>query len=240
MSEWQTEKLTEVFLRDVRGAIPGANLQVAVLTHISKLWCPSPSRILDLGCGDGILGRGLAAVFPKAHIVFADFSDPMLNAARKILGRQPRTTVVKADFGSPAWLGAVGREPPFDIVISGFAIHHQPDERKKQLYSEIYSVLAPLGVFLNLEHVASLTPAGEELFDDFFIDHLWEFHRSTGKTLARETVASTYHHRPDKKENILATVEEQCRWLRLVGFEDVDCFLKIFELALFGGRKAST
>ena len=40
-----------------------------------------------------------------------------------------------------------------------------------------------------------------------------------------------------KKENILATVEAQCQWLRQIGFADVDCFLKIFELALFGGRK---
>jgi hypothetical protein len=44
---------------------------------------------------------------------------------------------------------------------------------------------------------------------------------------------------PAKRENILAPVEEQCRWLRLIGFADVDCFLKVFELALFGGRKVS-
>jgi hypothetical protein len=44
---------------------------------------------------------------------------------------------------------------------------------------------------------------------------------------------------PDKKENILAPGEEQCRWLRLIGFADVDCFLRVFELALFGGRKAA-
>ena len=41
------------------------------------------------------------------------------------------------------------------------------------------------------------------------------------------------------KENILASVEEQCDWLRRIGYQDVDCFLKTFELALFGGRKAA-
>ncbi len=170
-------------------------------------------------------------------VVFADFSDPMLNAARKLLAQKPQARVVKADFGTPGWMQAVGSEPPFDIVVSGFAIHHQPDERKRRLYAEIYSLLAPAGVFLNLEHVASRSKAGEALFDDFFIDHLWEFHRTTGKS--REAVASIYHNRADKKENILATVEEQCRWLRLIGFSDVDCFMKIFELALFGGRKVA-
>jgi SAM-dependent methyltransferase len=242
MSKWQTEQLAEVFLRDVRGAIPGAKLQLEVLSHIVRRWCPAPARILDLGCGDGILGRTLLSVFPTAHVVFADFSDPMLDAARRILGQNRQVTVVTADFGSPAWLEAIGSEAPeprFDIVVSGLAIHHQPDERKKQLYAEIHGALVPGGVFLNLEHVASLSKSGQELFDEFFIDHLWEYHRTSGGAKTRDSVAAHYYHRPDKAENILAPVEDQCRWLRQIGFTDVDCFQKVFELALFGGRKAS-
>ena len=38
-------------------------------------------------------------------------------------------------------------------------------------------------------------------------------------------------------DNILAPVGDQCDWLREIGFEDVDCYFKIFELAVFGGRK---
>ncbi len=38
-------------------------------------------------------------------------------------------------------------------------------------------------------------------------------------------------------ENILALVEDQCDWLREIGFSDVDCFFKLFEVAIFGGRK---
>jgi len=43
----------------------------------------------------------------------------------------------------------------------------------------------------------------------------------------------------DKKENISAPVEKQCQWLRGIGFQEVDCFFKAFELALFGGKKPS-
>jgi len=32
-------------------------------------------------------------------------------------------------------------------------------------------------------------------------------------------------------------VEAQCAWLGEIGFADVDCFFRILELALFGGRK---
>jgi SAM-dependent methyltransferase len=239
MSEWQTKELTNAFLDGVRGAIPGASLQLAVLGKIAELWCPCPSEILDLGCGDGILGRFFLGKFPGAHATFVDFSDPMLDAVRKCLGGAPRATVVKADFSTADWRYVLPTTTAFDIVVSGFAIHHQPDSRKKALYSEMYDLLVAGGVFLNLEHVASITPAGEHLFDEFFIDHLHDFHASSSPGRTRDEIADTYYNRPDKKLNILAPVEKQCRWLRETGFQDVDCFFKVFELALFGGRKAS-
>lgn len=36
------------------------------------------------------------------------------------------------------------------------------------------------------------------------------------------------------EEMFLAVVEEQCEWLRDIGFVDVDCFWQYFELAIFG------
>ncbi len=53
----------------------------------------------------------------------------------------------------------------------------------------------------------------------------------------REEVAQTYYSRTDKTANLLAPVESQCQWLREIGYRDVDCYMKIFELALFGARR---
>ena len=236
-SEWQTKELVTAYLEGVRGAIPGTDLQFAAIGKIVQLWCESPDVILDLGCGDGILGQFLLNVFPVSQGIFVDFSDEMLTAARQKVARLPQAYVVKADFSSPQWLDAIASHEPFDIVISGFSIHHLPDDRKKALYAEIYNVLSPSGVFLNLEHVASCTPAGEKLFDEFFVDHLLDYHTQSNPKTSRENIIDTYYNRPDKKENILAPVDLQCQWLRELGFQDVDCFFKVFELALFGGRK---
>ncbi|MDA1204782.1 MAG: class I SAM-dependent methyltransferase [Cyanobacteria bacterium] len=238
-SEWQTKELAEAFLEGVRGAIPGADLQLEVLGKIADQWCNAPKRILDLGCGNGVLGCYLLSRFPSASCLFVDFSDPMLDAARQSTGSLPQATVEKADFGSTHWIEVLKAHGAFDIVVSGFAIHHQPDVRKKELYGEIFAVLAAGGVFLNLEHVASATEAGEELFDDYFVDHLYEFHAKTNPNANRHAIADEYYKRPDKQENILAPVEVQCQWLRQIGFADVDCFFKVFELAMFGGRKTS-
>lgn len=236
-SKWQTKELADTFLEGVRGAIPGADLQLLVISKIVQKWQPQARSILDLGCGDGILGRFLMKLFPEAQVVLTDFSEPMLDAARGKLDGNPNTIVVNSDFSQSSWKDTVAYHAPFDIIISGYAVHHQSDKRKTNLYNEIFDLLSANGLFLNLEHVASVSKAGESLFDDFFIDHLYEFNRLSEPQKTREDVSNTYYNRPDKKENILASVDLQCEWLRQIGFRDVDCFFKVFELALFGGRK---
>lgn len=236
-SQWQTEALARNYLEGVRGAIPAAKLQLEVIAKIISIWCPNPKTVIDLGCGDGILGRMILQQYPESNITFLDFSDPMLDAVRGKVKDSPGVKVVKADFSSPAWLDSISKDKPYELVISGFAIHHLKDERKKSLYSEIYNILSDHGLFLNLEHIASITTEIEKLYDSYFIDYLTKFHKSDTQPKAREEIEQSYHNRDDKKENILAPVQLQCDWLREIGFKDVDCHFKIFELAIFGGRK---
>jgi hypothetical protein len=66
-------------------------------------------------------------------------------------------------------------------------------------------------------------------------EHLWRRRRECGEEVSLEEVRRAFLERPDRADNILAGVEEQCRWLRAIGFADVDCFWKYFELAVFGG-----
>jgi tRNA (cmo5U34)-methyltransferase len=134
----------------------------------------------------------------------------MLTAARERLGG--RATLVEHDLSRP--LPALGGR--FDAVVSSFAIHHLPDDRKRDLYAEVFDHLEAGGVFSNLEHVASPTETLQE-----------EFHEAIG--LPRD-------HGDDS--NQLVPVEEQLIWLRGIGYTDVDCLWKWRELALLHGRRA--
>ena len=43
----------------------------------------------------------------------------------------------------------------FDAIISSFTIHHLKHNRKKDLYSEIFFILKPGGIFCNLDLIHS-------------------------------------------------------------------------------------
>jgi tRNA (cmo5U34)-methyltransferase len=173
----------------------------------------SARRILDLGCGDGRLLALLRLDRPESRGVAADLSPTMLDAARTRFAGDPLVSVVAHDLDAP--LLPLGDAGSFDAVVSCFAIHHCSHARKRALYTEVFALLAPGGVFYNLEHVASPTP---ELHEAFLT--------ALGMTAEQE----------DRSNQLLA-VETQVVWLREIGFVQVDLFWKWRELALFGGVK---
>ena len=166
------------------------------------------NRILDLGSGGGRLLTLVKAALPRAQFVGLDFSPTMVETLHKLFASESNVTIVAHDFENemPAM-------EPFDAVISSFAIHHVPHERKRTLYQEIFGLLAPNGVFCNLEHVASPSP---RLHAGFLQAISWGEEDPSNKLLDFET---------------------QLAWLREIGFIDVDCHWKWRELALLVGVK---
>src|SRR5262245_51943924 len=233
---WQGADLVRTFINEIRGGVPYAADQIAVMMRVIGSGDRPVRCIADLGCGSGVVARAILAEHPSAQAVLVDFSEPMMEAARAALADQrPAPVFVTADLADPGWAARVRGHAPFDVVASSYAIHHLTDARKRELYGEIHALLAPGGVFVNVEHVASRTAYVETMSDALLIDSIYAFQRAKGVDVSRERVADDFVHRPDKAANILAPVEVQCEWLRAIGYRDVDCFFKVFELAVFGG-----
>lgn len=239
MSAWRTQASTDHYLAGVRAAIPLAREQINLMHRIIEAVVPEVTAFADLGCGDGVLGHSLFSHYPDARGVFVDFSEPMLeSASERFAGSGYDISLELADLSAPGWLAAVNDDPQFDVVVSGFSIHHLTNERKHDLYQEIYGLLRPGGLFLNVEHVAPQAPLVRQLFDDLFIDSLFAYQFDARGAASREDVERDYYARPDQYDNVLASVDEQCAWLREIGYGGVDCYLKILEIALFGGVKS--
>jgi len=182
--------------------------RVAGEAVLQELLPPTPARVLDLGCGDGRLaGLVLDARPSVTSVVAADRSAPMLEQAEARFVGDPRVVVVRHDLED-----AVAFDGPFDVIVSGFAIHHVEDARKRSLFRELRDALAPGGLFANLEVVRSSTARRHE-----------EFLAAIGRTA-------------DDPEDRLAAVDRQLEWMRAAGFEDVECIWRWRGFALLVGE----
>jgi len=227
---WQSPEVTRTFLKGVRGAFPYAADQLSIMCQLLRTGRPL-RRFLDLGCGDGVLAATIRQHWPDAESVLIDFSDPMLDAARARLGE--KATILKRDFAASDWIDGLGL---FDAVVSGFAIHHHSDDRKQQIYREVFSLLAPGGWFINIEHTASASPLGNRLWEQQMVNAFYQHRQQHDPTATREQIHQEFTTRQEREADILSPVWDQCQWLRAIGFGDVDCFFKSYELAVFGGR----
>jgi len=74
-----------------------------------------PKRILEIGCGTGLLSAHLAGMFPEAALLLTDISPDMLGRARARLGRAHRYRVLDGEY--PEAL-----EGKFDLIASSLAV----------------------------------------------------------------------------------------------------------------------
>ncbi len=230
-TQWQRQDVTQHYLEQVRGGIPFGAEQINVMLQVIQHFKQDVQQIMDLGCGNGFLGKVLLDTYPNALALFIDHSEPMVEQAKEYLAAyKNQSTVIQGDFSES--LSTFAEPDSVDCVVSGFAIHHLPHDKKKKLYAEIYTLLKDGGIFINIEHTASATTKLENLYDEQFVQHLANYNQKSIEEVTKE-----YYSRPDKEDNILERVDIQVNWLREIGYQHADCYFKWFELAVFGGIK---
>jgi tRNA (cmo5U34)-methyltransferase len=202
---WSTESQAAWYVDRISGAHPRQPGEAVLLEVLPA----APQRVLDLGGGDGRLTALVLANRPSvAQAVLVDRSPPMLRRAAERFADEPRVRVQSWDLGDP--LDSLGE---FDLVVSGFAIHHLEDARKRTLFAEIARSLRAGGLFANLEVVSSRSPRRHA-----------EFLAAIGRTA-------------DDPEDRLASVDDQLRWMEEDGLSNVDCLWRWRGFALMVGER---
>jgi tRNA (cmo5U34)-methyltransferase len=229
-AHWQREGLAASFAERRRILIPLLDVQEDVLRRLLARHRPPIVRFLDLGCGAGAMSELVLSSLPNSEGVLVDFSEPMLERAGvQLAGYAGRWQAVSGDLNDSAWRDALptGR---YDAIVSGLAIHHLPLERKRTLFAELLALLEPGGVFVNMDYVAIDGPL-RGLFDEEMLAAALRAERESGGTrAAHEVDLEDDDDRPD-------TVEDQMRWLRDAGFEQVEVHFKWAEAAVYGGAR---
>lgn len=96
-------------------------------------------RVLDLGCGTGVLLQRVIGKFPDCTAEGLDLSEEMLNVARERLGTSAGLTTGDAE-------NMPYRDGEFDLVMCTESFHHFPQPEKA--LQEIYRVLRFGGCFV--------------------------------------------------------------------------------------------
>ena len=97
-----------------------------------------PRRVLDVGCGTGLLTTRLARSLAGSSIVGCDFSSGMLDQARR---HPERVAWVRGDA-----LRLPFRDASVDVIVSTEAFHWFPDQRRA--LADFFRVVAPGGHLL--------------------------------------------------------------------------------------------
>lgn len=202
-----------------RRLVPCFDEFYGTVVELVERFCPMPPRVLDLGAGTGILSSAIAEHLQNARLCLVDVSAEMLARASTSLAAFGPEVIIQP-------LTAALPKGPFDAVVSALAIHHLGDEEKRGLYAGILQVLRPGGIFINAEQVAGSSHRLQELFEQTHLARA----RNLGSS-AQEIQGALERMRHDR----CSSLAEQLDWLAHAGFEDVECFLRWFRFAVFGG-----
>ena len=149
--------------------------------------------VLDVGGGYGAVTEEVLRAFPQARVTLQDYSQPMLDEARRRLARHDaQVGYVQCDLRDPSWTDGIGG--PFDLAVSAIAIHNLGElSAMAECYRGIARVLKPGALFLDCDlferfggiavHTKLLEEAGFAR-----VDLIWQ--QSPVATLAAHAAAS--------------------------------------------------
>lgn len=181
----------------------------------------SEPEILDLGAGTGLLTSYIFDRYPEAHFTLMDISKEMLNIARERFMHASNFRYIAADYLEQDF-------QDFDMVISSLSIHHLKHPDKKFMYDKVYKHLNSGGIFLNADQVLGPCPANEEEYQRNWMEKI-----EVGSLSESEKKIIFDRMQLDKP----AKLEDNIKWLKNAGFEDIDVYYKYYNFVVLYGKK---
>lgn len=108
-------------------------------TELKGLGLEPRARVLDAGCGSGVVARHLAERFQTAEVYGCDISQSRIAAAEK-KSHNPRISFSVQDLTRLQYPDSL-----FDAVVLRYVLQHLPREAGAQALREIFRVLRPGG-----------------------------------------------------------------------------------------------
>ena len=173
-------------------------------------------RVLDLGCGNGILSELVFKKLPRSFIVGFDLTEDMLKAFnKKLSGYSGQFELKPGDYRTDS-IGA-----NYDIVLAGLTLHHLTWDERKKFYKTIYYALNEDGIFISRDIIIDEDPDVKT-----YQYSLWKnYMRSKG-----EDPEFWFAKHMEKDHPI--TLSDHFMWLKEAGFVKIACQWRLYNFAI--------
>jgi tRNA (cmo5U34)-methyltransferase len=180
--------------------------------------------LLDLGAGTGLLTASIISVFPHATATLMDLSEKMLEKAQERFSSNKKVNFLVWDYSHSSF------PEEYNLIVSAMSIHHLSSDEKISLYQRVFDALKSEGIFINADLVKGETDKAEQKYHDMWMN--WIHEAGLSEDELSEIIDRMQYDKP-------SSLSDQLQWLREIGFQDVDCYYKYFNFAVYSGRKHS-
>ncbi|SFJ66441.1 class I SAM-dependent methyltransferase [Planctomicrobium piriforme] len=206
-----------------------APLALELIAQAALAVNPSPTRVLDLGCGAGNFTlRLLQSCDSVTNVTLVDLSQPMLDRAAERLreSHKVQITTLQGDL----------REVPFDsqqydVILAGAVLHHlRTDAQWEQIFQRIFEATATGGSFWIFDLITHGHPAIQQL--------MWARYGQYLTSLKGEAYRDQVYEYATREDSP-RPVPYQLQLLAKSGFSDVELLHANACFAAFGGIRPS-
>jgi tRNA (cmo5U34)-methyltransferase len=179
-------------------------------------------RVLDLGCGPGLMATSILDAFPHAQLTLFDLTSEMIEACRSRLDRSDRVTYQIGDFRTDDF----GSD--YDLILASLSLHHLALSERRAFAERAFLSLAPSGHLITAEVIVDESPRVRERQYELWRQYM----------LAQGEDADAWYQRHLAKDHPV----EMSTWIRTLteaGFISVGCFWRFLNFAIISGRRAA-
>lgn len=178
-------------------------------------------RVLDLGCGNGILSELVFQKLPHAFVVGFDLTENMLKAfERKMSKYVGKFELRQGDFRADP----IGKG--YDIIIAGLTLHHLTWKERESFYQRLYSSLNHGGLFLTRDIIID----EDQAIAKAQYAHWKEFMKAQGED-------PEFWYSKHIEKDYPMTLSDHFAWLRKAGFHKVACHWRLYNFAITTAEK---
>lgn len=234
-SKWKNRYAALEFIENADMYILERQRLFTIMRSLYKHFLPDNNqtiKVLELGCGDGIVTHELLKVDANLEGTLIDGSSEMIENAKKRLKSYPGLKFIRTTFQELVNNDLLSEN--FDFVVSSLAIHHLQEDEKKIFFEYVYNHLNSKGFFLNIDVVRAPTESLENWYLKLWKEWIIENEIKMGSSESFQHLPDQYKNNQDNNPD---TLENQLKSLRSVGFKNVDCYYKYGIFSIYGGQK---